>query len=105
MKKEEILLLAKELFELDSKKEAEAKITEFDKLVKAIAEKLEVGSKAKIGSFIEIAKKHVDAKPAKDGEMTRVIDGVKTKVPYTTEAKPEHDEIRIKQTKLLNKAE
>lgn len=103
MKKEELVLLVKELFELESKKEAEAKLAEFDTLVKAVVDKLEVGQKAKVGSFVEIEKKHVEAKH-KDARVGR---NPKTGAPVNIDAKdiPAHDLVTVKATKALNKAE
>lgn len=105
MKKEELVLLVKELFELGTKVEAEKKLAEIDTLVEAIGEKLESKKKATVGKYLVIEKKHIEAKPAKDGEITRKdkVTGEKIKTPYHTDAKPAHDEIRVKQTRALNK--
>jgi nucleoid DNA-binding protein len=103
MKKEQVLDLTKEVLELGSKKEVEAKLAEFDKLVKAFAEKLEVGDKAKLGSFIEIEKKHVEAKhtDARVGRNPRTGESIQIPAKDT----PAHDEVKIKATKALSKAE
>jgi integration host factor subunit beta len=93
MKKEELVLLVKELFELGTKVEAEKKLAEVDTLVKAIADKLEVGQKVKVGNFIEVAKVHVDAKTARNPKTGEAI------------AVPEKIVTKVKATKSLNKAE
>jgi nucleoid DNA-binding protein len=101
MIKEQVMELTKEVLELGSKKEVEAKLAEFDKLVKAFAEKLEVGDKAKLGSFVEIEKKHVEAKHTD----ARVGRNPKTGEPVNIGAKdyPAHDVVTVKATKALNK--
>lgn len=99
MKKEELVLLVKELFELGTKKEAEAKLADFDKLIEAVGEKLESKKKATLGKFISIEKKFVEAKPEREGRNP------KTGEPITISAKESHIELKIKATNALNKAE
>lgn len=101
MKKEQVVELVKETLGLESKKEAEGKLAEFDKIVKAVAEKLEVDDKAKIGLFVELEKKHVEAKHTD----ARVGRNPKTGQPVNIEAKdtPAHDKVAVKATKQLNK--
>jgi len=101
MKKEQVVEVIKKTLGLESKKEAEGKLLEIDRIVKAVVEKLEVGDKAKIGSFVEAEKKHVEAKhtDAREGRNP------KTGVSIQIEAKdtPSHDKVIIKGTKALNK--
>ena len=103
MKKEQVVELVKETLGLESKKEAEGKLAEFDKIVKAVAEKLEDKDKAKIGLFIEVEKKHVEAKHTD----ARVGRNPKTGAPVDIEAKdyPAFDKVTVKATKALGKAE
>jgi len=103
IKKDEILTIIKDVYGFSTKKEAETRFCDLDSLIEVISSNLNAGEKVNIGKYLVLEKKHVEAKPSKNGEMTRVIDGVNTKVPYTTEAKPEHDEVRLKSTKQLNK--
>lgn len=103
MKKDEILEVIKEIFETKTKKEADEILAKIDSVVEVIGDKLDVKKKATLGKFISIEKKFVEAKPAKDGEITQVINGEKIKKPYHTEAKPAHNEVKIKATKQLNK--
>lgn len=101
MKKEEILQLVKEIFKCETKKEAEEYLGSIDTLVETIAEKLE--GKAKVGKYIEVEKKHVEAKHSD----ARVGRNPKTGQPIQIEAKdtPAHDKVTIKATKALGKAE
>jgi len=101
MKKEQVIEVIKETLGLESKKEAEGKLAEFDKVVKAVTEKLEVKDKARIGSFVEVEKKHVEAKHSD----ARVGRNPKTGEPIQIEAKdtPAYDKVTIKGTKGLNK--
>ena len=95
MNKPELVELVKEVLELKTKKDAETFIGDFDTVVEAISKKLEVGDKVKFGTYETFEKKEV---AEKTGEMIRVIDGVKTKVPYTSDARTE---IVIKRTDIL----
>ena len=93
MNKNELVELIKEVLELKTKKEAVEYIDGFDKVVDAIAEKLE--GKVKLGTYVTFEKKEV---AEKEGEMTRVVDGVKIKTPYTS---PARTEIVVKRTDAL----
>ena len=93
LKKEQVVEVVKEVLELGSKKEAEAKLSEIDTIVKAVAEKLAVGDKARIGSFLEVEFKHVDAKTARNPKTGEAI------------SVAEKDIYKVKGTKALNKAE
>ena len=93
MNKNELVELIKEVLELKTKKEAVEYIDGFDKVVDAITEKLE--GKVKLGTYVTFEKKAV---AEKEGEMTRVVDGVKVKTPYTS---PARVEIVVKRTDAL----
>ena len=93
MNKNELVELIKEVLELKTKKEAVEYIDGFDKVVDAITEKLE--GKVKLGTYVTFEKKDVAEKV---GEMTRVVDGVKVKTPYTS---PARTEIVVKRTDAL----
>ena len=93
MNKNELVELIKEVLELKTKKEAVEYIDGFDKVVDAITEKLE--GKVKFGTYVTLEKKDVAEKV---GEMTRVVDGVKVKTPYTS---PARTEIVVKRTDAL----
>jgi nucleoid DNA-binding protein len=101
MKKEELVVLVKELFELGSKKEAEAKLAEVDTLVEAIAEKLEPKKKVTVGKYLVVEKKHVEAKhtDARVGRNPRT--GESLQIP--AKDVPAHDVVTVKATKALNK--
>ena len=95
MNKNELVELIKEVLELKTKKEAVEYIDGFDKVVDAITGKLELEGKVKLGTYVTFEKKDVAEKV---GEMTRVIDGVKVKTPYTS---PARTEIVVKRTDAL----
>ena len=95
MNKPELVELIKETLELKTKKEAETFIENFDDVVVAISEKLEIDDKVKVGNYVTFEKKDVKAKT---GEMTRVVGGVKVKTPYES---PARVEIVIKRTDAL----
>jgi len=95
MNKNELVELIKEVLELKTKKEAVEYIDGFDLVVEAITEKLELEGKVKFGKFVTFEKKDV---AEKEGEMTRVIDGVKTKTSYVS---PARTEIVVKRTSAL----
>ena len=101
MNKAEILELVKGLFKCETKKEAEEYLVSVDTLVEAIAEKLEVKGKAKIGKYIEIEKKHVEAKhlDARVGRNPRTGEDIQIPEKDTIA----HDEVKIKGSKGLNK--
>ena len=101
MKKEQVLEVIKETLGLEGKKETENKFAEFDKIIKAVVEKLELGDKAKIGSFLEVEKKHVEAKHTD----ARVGRNPSNGNPINIDAKdyPAYDKVTIKATKALNK--
>jgi len=103
MKKEQVMEVIKETLGLESKKETEGKFAEFDKIIKAVVEKLEVGDKAKIGSYLEVEKKHMEAKHTD----ARVGRNPRTKEAINIDAKdyPAFDKVTIKATKALSKAE
>ena len=91
MKKNEVL---KKLVE----GEVVATLTEGEKLLKSIDKVIEIAcseeGKTKIGTYFTVENIAV---PEKKGEITRVVDGVKTKTPYTKKA---HNEIVIKRTSI-----
>jgi nucleoid DNA-binding protein len=101
MNKAELVLLVKELFELESKKEAELKLAEVDTLVEAIAKKLEDKKKVTVGKYLTVEKKHVEAKHTD----ARVGRNPSNGEPINIDAKdyPAYDKVTIKQTKALNK--
>jgi hypothetical protein len=78
-----------------------------DQIEKEVADKLQllfdglaVGESVQFAG-LKIEFKHVEARPAKDGEITKKdkVTGEKTKTPYHTDAKPAHDEFRVKLVK------
>jgi len=101
MKKDEILQMVKDLFKCETKKEAEEYLVSVDTLVEAIAEKLEVKGKAKIGKYIEIEKKHIEAKhsDARVGRNPRT--GAEIQIPAKDVLA--YDKVTIKGSKGLNK--
>lgn len=100
MKKDEVLSIVKELFELGNKKEAEELLAKFDSLIEVVGDKLENDKKATIGKFVSVEKKFVEAKHSD----TRTGRNPRTGEPIQIPAKdtPAHEEVRIKGTKKLN---
>ena len=100
MKKSDLLAFTVETLGFEKKKEAEDFLAKVDKLVKAVADE---GSKTKIGEYIEVEKVHVAEKhrEAREGRNPRTGEPVQIQAKTT----PAHDEIKIKATKALSKAE
>jgi DNA-binding protein HU-beta len=100
MKKADLLTFTVETLGFEKKKEAEDFLAKVDKLVKAVADE---GSKTKIGEYIEVEKVHVEAKhkEAREGRNPRT--GETLQIP--AKDIPAHDEVKIKATKALSKAE
>lgn len=74
-----------------TRKEVEERLSFIDKAVE-FSTKVP-GVKVKLSKYFTVERKHIEAKT---GEMTRVNEnGVKVKVPYSTEA---HDELFFKKT-------
>jgi len=98
MKKLELVTFTMETLGFEKKKEAEEFLAKVDKLVKAVGDE---GSKTKIGEYIEVEKKHVEAKH-KDARKGR---NPRTKEVIDIPAKdyPAFDKVTIKATKSLNK--
>jgi DNA-binding protein HU-beta len=101
MKKDELVVLVKELFKLETKKEAEAKLDEVDTLIKAVADELEVDSKATVGKYLTVEKKHVEAKDKEAREGRNPKTGQPVQIP--AKHIPAHDVVSVKATKALNK--
>lgn len=101
MKKDEILQLVKEIFKCETKKDAEEYLGSIDTLVETIAEKLEIKGKTKIGKYIEVEKKHVEAKHTDARIGRNPSNGAEIQIPAKDTVA--HDEIKIKGTKALNK--
>lgn len=101
IKKDAILGLIKEEFELGSKREAEELIEKLDKVIETVKLSLKVDEKASIGKYVSIEKRHVEAKHTD----ARVGRNPKTGEPVDIKEKdvPAHDEVKIKGTKALNK--
>jgi nucleoid DNA-binding protein len=97
MKKSDLLTFTVETLGFEKKKDAEEFLLKIDTLVKAVADE---GSKTKIGEYIEIEKKHVEAKhkDARKGRNPRT----KEVIDIPEKDIPAHDEIKIKATKKIN---
>jgi nucleoid DNA-binding protein len=101
IKKDTIIGLIKDKFELSSKKEAEELLEKLDKVIETVKLSLKVDEKANIGKYLVAEKKHIEAKhtDAKIGRNPRTGEPVDIKEKDI----PAHDEIKIKSTKALNK--
>jgi len=99
MIKDEVLQIVKELFKCETKKEAEEYLVSVDTLVEAIAKKLE--GKAKIGKYIEVEKKHVEAKHSDARVGRNPSTGAEIQIP--AKDKDAYDKVTIKATNKLNK--
>ena len=82
--KDEQAKIVKETLELYSLNKAKELKDTVDKYIRALAKGMPENSKTRIGNIISIEKVIV---PAKSGEIDRIVDGVKTSVPYKTDEK------------------
>jgi nucleoid DNA-binding protein len=101
IKKDEILTIIKNVYNLSSNKEAETRFCDLDSLIEVISSNLNAGEKVNIGKYLVIEKKHVDAKH-KDARVGR---NPKTGESIHIQAKdvPAHDIVTVKASKALNK--
>lgn len=91
MNKEGLLELTKNALGLETKKEAEGFLKEVDALMEALSNGLEIGTKVKVGKYIEVAKVHKEATTARNPKTGESI------------AVPEKDVVKVKALKALNK--
>lgn len=101
IKKDAIIGLIKEEFELGSKREAEELIEKLDKVIETVKLSLRVDEKASIGKYVSIEKRHIEAKhtDARVGRNPRT--GESLQIP--AKDVPAHDVVTVKATKALNK--
>ena len=94
MKKEQLLeLLISKFEEVTTKKDAEAMLKVVDDVIEVVSESLEEDKNVTVGKYIKIENKLI-------GERSGVSKMGGIEKPWT---KPKHREIKIKNTKALNR--